>query len=128
MPYVFDQFQLLGRVPDRIWDDNLGLQPTGTLPFVPAQPSGSHRGQMPLDRDVVRFATTHLSGLFRSSCLRQPCRNGTHRLSLLGAGAGLRQGAPISGTKRVKWLEQNAAALDVTLTAGELSALGPLVS
>ena len=36
--------------------------------------------------------------------------------------------APISGTKRVKWLEQNAAALDVTLTAGELSVLDPLVS
>jgi murein DD-endopeptidase MepM/ murein hydrolase activator NlpD len=70
VPYVFDQFQLLGRVPDRIWDDNLGLQPTGTLPFVPAQPPGSHRDQMPLDRDVVRFATTHLSGLFRSSGLR----------------------------------------------------------
>ena len=64
VPYVFDQFQLLGRVPDRIWDDNLGLQPTGTLPFVPAQPSGSHHDQMPLDRNVVRFATTHLSGLF----------------------------------------------------------------
>jgi hypothetical protein len=29
--------------------------------------------------------------------------------------------APISGTERVKWLEQNAVALDVTLTAGELS-------
>lgn len=44
-----------GRVPDRIWDDNLGLQPTGTLPFVPAQPSGLHYGQLPLDRTVVRF-------------------------------------------------------------------------
>ena len=41
VPYVFDQFQLLGRVPDRIWDDNLGLQPTGTLPFVPATPGWS---------------------------------------------------------------------------------------
>ena len=59
LPYVFDQFQLLGRVPDRIWDDNLGLQPTGTLPFVPAKPPGPHRDQMPLDRNVVRFGTTH---------------------------------------------------------------------
>jgi aryl-alcohol dehydrogenase-like predicted oxidoreductase len=33
---------------------------------------------------------------------------------------------PIPGTKRVKWLEQNVAALDVTLTAGELAVLGPL--
>ena len=55
VPYVFDQFRLLGRVPDRIWDDNLGLQPTGTLPLVPAQPSGLHYGQLPLDRTVVRF-------------------------------------------------------------------------
>ena len=28
--------------------------------------------------------------------------------------------APIPGTKRIKWLEQNVAALDITLTAGEL--------
>jgi aryl-alcohol dehydrogenase-like predicted oxidoreductase len=33
---------------------------------------------------------------------------------------------PIPGTKRVKWLEQNAAAVDVTLTAGELAVLDPL--
>jgi aryl-alcohol dehydrogenase-like predicted oxidoreductase len=34
--------------------------------------------------------------------------------------------APIPGTKRVKWLEQNVAAMDVTLTASELAALEPL--
>jgi aryl-alcohol dehydrogenase-like predicted oxidoreductase len=33
---------------------------------------------------------------------------------------------PIPGTKRVKWLEQNIAALDVTLTADELTLLDPL--
>jgi Peptidase family M23 len=55
VPYVFDRFRLLGRVPDRIWDDNLGLQPTGTLPFVPAKPATLHRDELPLDRDVVRF-------------------------------------------------------------------------
>jgi len=31
--------------------------------------------------------------------------------------------APIPGTKRVKWLEQNVAALDVTLTPDELALL-----
>ena len=36
--------------------------------------------------------------------------------------------APIPGTKRVKWLEQNVAALDVTLTAEELAVLDPLGS
>jgi aryl-alcohol dehydrogenase-like predicted oxidoreductase len=34
--------------------------------------------------------------------------------------------APIPGTKRVKWLEQNVAALDITLTDDELAALEPL--
>ena len=33
---------------------------------------------------------------------------------------------PIPGTKRVKWLKQNIAALDITLTQDELALLGPL--
>jgi aryl-alcohol dehydrogenase-like predicted oxidoreductase len=33
---------------------------------------------------------------------------------------------PIPGTKRVKWLEQNVAALDITLTPGEVAVLDPL--
>jgi aryl-alcohol dehydrogenase-like predicted oxidoreductase len=33
---------------------------------------------------------------------------------------------PIPGTKRVKWLEQNVAALDITLTDDELAILDPL--
>jgi aryl-alcohol dehydrogenase-like predicted oxidoreductase len=36
--------------------------------------------------------------------------------------------APIPGTKRVKWLEQNVAALDVTLTEDELAILNPLAA
>jgi aryl-alcohol dehydrogenase-like predicted oxidoreductase len=32
----------------------------------------------------------------------------------------------IPGTKRVKWLEQNVAALDLTLTPDELAVLDPL--
>jgi aryl-alcohol dehydrogenase-like predicted oxidoreductase len=36
--------------------------------------------------------------------------------------------APIPGTKRIKWLEQNVAALDITLTADELALLDPLGS
>jgi aryl-alcohol dehydrogenase-like predicted oxidoreductase len=36
--------------------------------------------------------------------------------------------APIPGTKRIKWLEQNVAALDVTLTPDELAALDPLAT
>jgi len=36
--------------------------------------------------------------------------------------------APIPGTKRIKWLEQNIAALDVTLTPAELAVLDPLAS
>ena len=33
---------------------------------------------------------------------------------------------PIPGTKRVKWLEQNVAALDVELSADELMSLAQL--
>jgi aryl-alcohol dehydrogenase-like predicted oxidoreductase len=33
---------------------------------------------------------------------------------------------PIPGTKRVKWLEQNIGAVDITLTADELARLDPL--
>ena len=33
---------------------------------------------------------------------------------------------PIPGTKRVKWLEQNVAALDVRLTEADLAELDPL--
>jgi aryl-alcohol dehydrogenase-like predicted oxidoreductase len=33
---------------------------------------------------------------------------------------------PIPGTKHVTWLEQNVAALEVTLTPDELSVLDPL--
>jgi len=54
-PYAFDSFTLLGRIPERLWDDNLGLQPTGALPFQPANPSSTRTSQMPLDRDVVQF-------------------------------------------------------------------------
>jgi aryl-alcohol dehydrogenase-like predicted oxidoreductase len=35
---------------------------------------------------------------------------------------------PIPGTKRIKWLEQNVAALDVPLTADELAGLEPLAA
>jgi hypothetical protein len=54
-PFVFDRFQLLGQVTERIWDDNLGLQPTGTLPYAPARRPSTRLLQMPLDRNVVSF-------------------------------------------------------------------------
>ncbi len=54
-PYVFDQFRLLGSITERLWDDNLGLQPSGTLPFAPDPAAGNRRDQLPLDRTVVTF-------------------------------------------------------------------------
>ena len=36
--------------------------------------------------------------------------------------------APIPGTKRIKWLEQNIAAMDLTLTHEDLSVLAPLAA
>jgi hypothetical protein len=52
-PYVFGRFDLLGHVPERIWDENMYLQPTGMLPFVPAAHAGTRMRQLPLDRDVI---------------------------------------------------------------------------
>jgi hypothetical protein len=54
-PFVFDKFTLLGQVTKRIWDDNLGLQPTGRLPFTPARRPTVRRREMPLDRNVIEF-------------------------------------------------------------------------
>jgi peptidase M23-like protein len=54
-PFVFDRFIVRGRVTKRIWDDILGLQPTGTLPFKTARHGTTRRLQMPLDREVVSF-------------------------------------------------------------------------
>jgi murein DD-endopeptidase MepM/ murein hydrolase activator NlpD len=54
-PYAFDSFTLVGRIPDRLWDDNLGLQSTGALPFAGANPASARMNQLPLDRDVVQF-------------------------------------------------------------------------
>ncbi|HEU4998858.1 MAG TPA: M23 family metallopeptidase [Lapillicoccus sp.] len=56
-PYAFDSFTLLGRITERLWDDNLGLQTTGALPFEAANPSSVRTDQLPLDRDVVRFGS-----------------------------------------------------------------------
>lgn len=54
-PYVFDHFDLLGRITQRLWDDNLGLQPTGKLPFEAAAHPGPRADELPLDRTVVDF-------------------------------------------------------------------------
>jgi murein DD-endopeptidase MepM/ murein hydrolase activator NlpD len=54
-PFVFRRFTVLGRVTKRIWDDNLGLQPTGVLPFTPARDRTIRRREMPLDREVISF-------------------------------------------------------------------------
>jgi Peptidase family M23 len=54
-PFVFDHYTLLGQITERIWDDDLGLQPTGVLPFAPAPRAAARANEMPLDRTVIRF-------------------------------------------------------------------------
>ncbi|GAA5020008.1 M23 family metallopeptidase [Kitasatospora paranensis] len=54
-PFTFHAFRVLGHVEPRIWDDNLGLQPTGVLPITPSPYDGRHRKQYPLDREVLKF-------------------------------------------------------------------------
>ncbi|MFE6623676.1 M23 family metallopeptidase [Streptomyces sp. NPDC057740] len=54
-PFTFRHFRVLGQVEPRIWDDNLGLQPTGVLPITRSPYEGYHRARYPLDREVLRF-------------------------------------------------------------------------
>ena len=56
--YVFERSDLIGRETERIWDANIGLQPTGAIPFAPAADPGPRRNTLPLDRDVVTFTST----------------------------------------------------------------------
>ncbi|MET0315857.1 MAG: M23 family metallopeptidase [Rhodococcus fascians] len=53
VPYAFEEFELLGSITERLWDDNLGLEPTGELPFEAVEPS-VRREELPLDRTVIR--------------------------------------------------------------------------
>jgi Peptidase family M23 len=55
-PWVFRQFRLTGKITKRIWDDDIGLQPTPVLPFRAAARPGVLHNTMPLDRDVVQFS------------------------------------------------------------------------
>jgi hypothetical protein len=55
MPYVFDRLDLLGQITEVFSDETLGLRPTGTLPYASAVRPGIRRGEMPLDRAVLRF-------------------------------------------------------------------------
>ncbi|MFI6155128.1 M23 family metallopeptidase [Kitasatospora sp. NPDC051170] len=54
-PFTFRSFRVLGHVEPRIWDDNLGRQPTGVLPVTPSPFDGPHRDRYPLDREVLEF-------------------------------------------------------------------------
>jgi hypothetical protein len=56
-PYVFDRFDLVGFETKRIWDDNIGLQPNGTIPFAPASEPFEGQLVMPLDREIVTFSS-----------------------------------------------------------------------
>jgi hypothetical protein len=56
-PWAFDSFTLLGRVTERLWDDNMGLEPTGVLPFAAATPSSQRTNELPLDRDVIQLGS-----------------------------------------------------------------------
>ncbi|GAA3627555.1 M23 family metallopeptidase [Microbacterium awajiense] len=53
VPYVFAEFELIGSITERIWDDDLGLQPTGELPFEAVTPDLRH-DELPMDRTVIR--------------------------------------------------------------------------
>jgi hypothetical protein len=58
LPYVFNRFRLLGEITEPVTDSNLGLRPTGKLPFAPARHPGTRRLEMPLNENVLRFSET----------------------------------------------------------------------
>ncbi|MFJ7243626.1 M23 family metallopeptidase [Kitasatospora sp. NPDC098652] len=53
--FTFQRFRVLGQVEPRIWDDNLGLRPTGVVPITPSPYEVLHRAQYPLDRELLDF-------------------------------------------------------------------------
>ena len=59
-PFRFAKFGLVGQLVvtpgvERIWDDNMGNQPDGVLPYKEAADPGPRRRVMPLDRDIITF-------------------------------------------------------------------------
>lgn len=55
LPFVFDRFQLLGRITEPFSDESLGLRPGGQLAFAASPEAGPRRLEMPLNLDVLRF-------------------------------------------------------------------------
>jgi len=55
LPFVFRSFRFLGQITEPFSDENLGLRPTGKLPFARASRPGPRHREMPLSQNVVRF-------------------------------------------------------------------------
>ena len=55
LPFVFRSFRFLGQITEPFSDSNLGLRPTGKLPFAQASRPGPRHREMPLSQNVVRF-------------------------------------------------------------------------
>lgn len=68
--FTFASFQLDGRITERLWDDKLGPEKTGKLPFAAASPLRQDTDQMPLGRDVVTFDTDGRTGRARPTGCR----------------------------------------------------------
>jgi aryl-alcohol dehydrogenase-like predicted oxidoreductase len=100
---------------------------TGTLD-VSALDAGDFRGRNPRFSGEAGAANQVIADAVRAVAEAKGVAPAQLALAWVYAQAG-RLGvtlAPIPGTKRVKWLEQNVAALDITLTDDELAALEPL--
>jgi aryl-alcohol dehydrogenase-like predicted oxidoreductase len=100
---------------------------TGTLDLG-ALDDGDFRGRNPRFAGEAGAANQAIASAVRQAAEAKGVAPAQLALAWVYAQAG-RLGVPvvpIPGTKRVKWLEQNVAALDITLTADELTALEPL--
>ena len=102
---------------------------TGTVDVAALDAEGLPRQQPALRRRGRRRPTRPSPTRCATVADGQGRRPGADRAGLGATRQGERLGvplAPIPGTKRVKWLEQNVAALDITLTDDELAVLDPL--
>jgi aryl-alcohol dehydrogenase-like predicted oxidoreductase len=99
---------------------------TGTVD-VTALPAGDARRRLPrfrtTDNDVIADTVRTLAATKGVA----PAQLALAWVQARGAHLGVPV-VPIPGTKRVKWLEQNVAAADIELTAGEAAALDGLAA
>ena len=106
-PFVFDRFVLAGRATQRIWDDIIALQPTGTMPFAAANPGGDRTDEMPLDRTSCASAQNEPVELDHVFCMVTSDDDWAARLAQAGwrLDAGSTHAGQGTRNRRLRWAD-----------------------